>query len=1305
MEMNRCEKHACSPSAWRVFYLFVLLQQAFHPVNSNDLKELFSKKYPHIYDQNIQNQQPAGTTVLKNDQINQIRCESLPARIPEDDELTLIENVTLHLMCTIPEEKRDQWEAKDIFWEKVSDSAVSEIPVRIKPNSRIKIVQNDMGSSLYIANINQTDSADYKCLIPDGVPKQEKYICGINAVVGGPPKKYKNWECRSPNYDGVVCSWKSGDDYLGRRSKTRYELEYSLHIFGRYRWNKCPYPSFNADNYMNFSCAGIGNMSSKSNPNKKSNEMITFFRHSSLSVRINGTNAYGTKSWTERVDPWDIVQPHPPEVMANIADTHSVILQWKYGPLVKDNTIVYDIDMRGEFDKKDEVFAAPNDMRNIEWKMLYNQSVFHNNSAVGGKLYDVNITGLRPFTRYEFRVRGKPMVGYYSDYTIVSVQTKAKKPEVAPKEIPGAFVTSFVNVTHDLVRVFWNGLRKWDRYGADFRYNVFLLSKQSGSLKSRAFSSLFSNTTFIMPRNLRHDIVIRPINEMGSSRERLKMSMFIDASLQMTRITVLKKQRQNKKDVFDILWQWSSSADILPVKVPSKNENESEPTKRDIQPTMTAEEESIIVQNSTIYWCESVLPPPYHCSGPLKWKTFSMNKTQVATRSSQISLSLDSSKNYLFAAGVSGVSAEDEEDLGKIYSGMKWAQCIITKNTMYPKVNPPRASPSDNATVQVSWHLPCEDQISFIKGYRVTYVLCEEIFTTKHECWKASEESDMLADDAGNSTVEFTSLTNGSVWPDATMTAVRYHLDITDAEQKSVLLKNLQPKRTYVIGVETLLLSGEYSDMSEVTIVQTTLSIDSARVERTKRLIITGVVIGLVAAILILVCFCCGNRFRRWYRKEKREWQNIALPEVEYRRDSSTSSGDPNQVTIVSGNKHAKILATHDDTNYSHIYSHPVYQMTNPDASMMTENTNLNNPDYTARQFIRRISEESLNNQNDVGLEMPPNNRQRRKSSPLGNENVSYSPLPPAGADEDENEKNSSSPVPIAVITRDREVRLVHPVTPDRPSKESVVFIDSGLPKLPPGVADSRASKDNVWNWLDRAEPNADGNEDSSHRTDYFPHLSEHNNPAFSGSIDTEHFYQQRYPKNQQTCQPSTELSDSENKSSPYVIPYSKENTTFTGATQSTEIPESVLTNQPKKSSNNGYVAEPIQKLNFTSKFPTLAEHPSATDNSKRDLMTPDKTTTVCSSPVSRNDAASRIYQNEDLSDNCSDKGNQDKAELDQAELRTEIKSLKSKDSGWRSSSSGVGSEKDKGDDFFSPGTVTDDFSAAFPESDHYVVR
>ncbi|XP_035214649.1 cytokine receptor-like [Stegodyphus dumicola] len=336
-----------------------------------------------------------------------------------------------------------------------------------------------------------------------------------------------------------------------------------------------------------------------------------------LSFLFTGHNSLGRRMDRFFLNHFEIVKPGAPlsAAFSNITES-SLILKWR-SPANMENGIfppglTYSIQYR-------HLTPVPGSFKEI--RLYFPAEGF------------VEFTGLMPYTKYEFKIRCRSYDSdsdmMWSPYLTVSTRTLPDVPYWRPEIDKSSFIVESneaTKLTPDIrtITLYWKGIPAAHENGPDFHYVIdascenWIQVQSSGNETTYSFQDMKLYSTY--------KFELFASNTVGRSTNSSQIVIEPHRLLNGPKDIIVEFD----EDSYRIRWT---------------------PTQIGVY--------------YTIYWCESLMPRPVRCQGPLEW----LNETYGEYKD----LLLSNSKNYQFA-----VSANTKDQS----SGIFWASCHLSNNSI-----------------------------------------------------------------------------------------------------------------------------------------------------------------------------------------------------------------------------------------------------------------------------------------------------------------------------------------------------------------------------------------------------------------------------------------------------------------------------------------------------------------------------------------------------------------------------------------------------------------------------------------------
>lgn len=261
-----------------------------------------------------------------------------------------------------------------------------------------------------------------------------------------PPRKIKDFQCISDNFETLNCSWISPDDI-----ETKYDVFYS-DFRGMLQGQ--------TDNIDNNTKRRYCLWSNETHPPYRWDEK-------KFTILINSSNKLGSATEIKNItDHFSIVKPAAVKNLSkvNVGPQH-VELQWE----VHDNLLR---NYFGEYEFKIicDLIEKSNESKHIKTVQYYS-----NNLSSSNKVVAFNLTEL-PYAHMQYKIRvfmkpDRASEKFWSKPSEIYVNTSSVIPRRPPDIASGSFHQMIFD-QHRLIKIYWKELEENEEAGANFSYNI-----------------------------------------------------------------------------------------------------------------------------------------------------------------------------------------------------------------------------------------------------------------------------------------------------------------------------------------------------------------------------------------------------------------------------------------------------------------------------------------------------------------------------------------------------------------------------------------------------------------------------------------------------------------------------------------------------------------------------------------------------------------------------------------------------------------------------------------------------------------
>lgn len=259
-----------------------------------------------------------------------------------------------------------------------------------------------------------------------------------------PPKKIKDFQCISENFETLTCSWISPDDI-----ETKYYVFYS-------DFRGTLQGQIDKNNTKRRYCL----WSSVTHPPYR-------WDAKTFTIQINSTNKLGSDTEIKNItNHFFIVKPAAVKNLSkvNVGPQH-IELHWE----VHDNLVRQYF---GEYEYKIicDLMGKSNESTHIKTFKHYSNNLSRHNKVVRFNLTELPYA----YTQYRVRVYMKPdnaSEKFWSEPSEIFVNTSSEIPRRPPDVVSGSF-HQIVFVTHRLIQIYWKELEENEEAGPNFSYKI-----------------------------------------------------------------------------------------------------------------------------------------------------------------------------------------------------------------------------------------------------------------------------------------------------------------------------------------------------------------------------------------------------------------------------------------------------------------------------------------------------------------------------------------------------------------------------------------------------------------------------------------------------------------------------------------------------------------------------------------------------------------------------------------------------------------------------------------------------------------
>ncbi|CAB0032240.1 unnamed protein product [Trichogramma brassicae] len=394
--------------------------------------------------------------------------------------------------------------------------------------------------------------------------KEYEAVCLNKVAVGFKPRKPKNFNCYSMNWENLTCSWDPPENFVD----TTYQITFKLP--GRAASRKlypCPEPAKDEVRLNRNSCT----WKPKTNPiYRQPYEFYTFY--------INGTNVLGTWNGSYKFHHFAHVIPARPSNLTVVNKTlNSAMLYWSVAYPMQNFPpgLHHRIAHQSQWEDRDS------------WQNIDINDEPHNPNRY------YNLTGLKYANSiYDVRVYVKSAVAegddMWSNFSGITFRTPATVPGQPPITDLGSFeVTDGNNASRDIY-LYWQSIPAYLENGDHFRYQVInvMENKRKVHLVPNETTRTYAKFRGLSMNN-NYNFEIVSTNDVGALE--IPANIFVPSKENLPKEPVAFTKIAFDDGLYELSWKppVSGLADI---------------------------------NNYTIFWCENDRDRPYQCQGYLDWK-------------------------------------------------------------------------------------------------------------------------------------------------------------------------------------------------------------------------------------------------------------------------------------------------------------------------------------------------------------------------------------------------------------------------------------------------------------------------------------------------------------------------------------------------------------------------------------------------------------------------------------------------------------------------------------------------------------
>ncbi|XP_071748942.1 cytokine receptor isoform X2 [Lepeophtheirus salmonis] len=500
----------------------------------------------------------------------------------------------------------------------------------------------------FVPNHPMSDILLCKLVTPNA---NNKGICSRNVNVGYLPKEPEDFNCISKNWQSLNCTWSISDNPI----VTNYELTYFTTSTNHMQ--ECPKLDSKTLPGFKYHPKNFCYWDLRTHPQYRA---VIETYHFLLNC-TNKLNPSGNLSFFS-INNYAVVQPDPVnKVQITSHDQSTLILEYQI-PL----------ELR---------YFSPGLYQWIQYKSEYESSWINldvGKEPMNNFTFKYFLTDLKAYTNYTVRIRllsGKRNFSHedplWSEERLGNARTLPSVPVKSPNTVIGSFEIISGFDSRDIY-VYWQQVEKEEELGPNFGYRV-----------TEVFEG--DKVVPISPKWVTSAYAYFPRMSLNSYTFYITSENFVGQAPSTSKVFVADydklKQLQPRSftkiayddDKFEVSW-------LKPIHYE-------------------------MVDNYTVFWCQSERDRPYQCKGYLDWVFVDRD-----VRSTNITVD----PNFLYQFAVSANSKEYS-------SGMVWATCTIIANKVNGKLKNVFVDLVQTTRLKVRWRLDCSDRVGIVSGYKISY--------------------------------------------------------------------------------------------------------------------------------------------------------------------------------------------------------------------------------------------------------------------------------------------------------------------------------------------------------------------------------------------------------------------------------------------------------------------------------------------------------------------------------------------------------------------------------------------------------
>ncbi|CAB4058713.1 DOME [Lepeophtheirus salmonis] len=490
----------------------------------------------------------------------------------------------------------------------------------------------------FVPNHPMSDILLCKLVTPNA---NNKGICSRNVNVGYLPKEPEDFNCISKNWQSLNCTWSISDNPI----VTNYELTYFTTSTNHMQ--ECPKLDSKTLPGFKYHPKNFCYWDLRTHPQYRA---VIETYHFLLNC-TNKLNPSGNLSFFS-INNYAVVQPDPVnKVQITSHDQSTLILEYQI-PL----------ELR---------YFSPGLYQWIQYKSEYESSWINldvGKEPMNNFTFKYFLTDLKAYTNYTVRIRllsGKRNFSHedplWSEERLGNARTLPSVPVKSPNTVIGSFEIISGFDSRDIY-VYWQQVEKEEELGPNFGYRI-----------TEVFEG--DKVVPISPKWVTSAYAYFPRMSLNSYTFYVTSENFVGQAPSTSKVFVADydklKQLQPRSftkiayddDKFEVSW-------LKPIHYE-------------------------MVDNYTVFWCQSERDRPYQCKGYLDWVFVDRD-----VRSTNITVD----PNFLYQFAVSANSKEYS-------SGMVWATCTIIANKVNGKLKNVFVDLVQTTRLKVRWRLDCSDRM------------------------------------------------------------------------------------------------------------------------------------------------------------------------------------------------------------------------------------------------------------------------------------------------------------------------------------------------------------------------------------------------------------------------------------------------------------------------------------------------------------------------------------------------------------------------------------------------------------------